>query len=330
MATRGCNATPGSISGSTTWRSILSDPGTIFAGTEAGIFTSVDDGEQWHPTNSGIQALSVRTLAVDPSGSGLWTVAGSGGLFRSTDAGESWFDTTMHGGVSALAIDPSHPQILYAGVAYLKGEIYRSTDRGKRWTFLGFRPFYVSALAVDPAHSDTIYAGGSGGVYRSLDAGRTWQHLFGQRVGVTTIAIDAAGRIFVGTKQHGIIVSDDGGATWTRVYVPGFVGGFVFGSDGTAYLAANGVFRSTDGGLTWTHVGLGRKAVSAVAIDPADERVLFAGTWAGVYTSTNGGGTWKPVSAGSTLRYITALAIDPDGSVLHAGTYFDGVHELPL
>jgi photosystem II stability/assembly factor-like uncharacterized protein len=307
------------------------DPLTLFAGTEAGVFASIDDGDHWRATNMGMQSLSVRSLVIDPSGHDLWTAAGSGSVFGSADAGASWFDTTLRGGVGPLAVDPSNERTLYGGIVSYKGGLYRSTDRGKRWTFLGLRGHYVAALAVDPSDSDTLYVGGStGGVFRSLDGGRTWQHLYGQRVEVASLAIDPAGRIFVGTKQHGVLVSSDGGATWTSVYLPGFVGAFAFGPNGSVYVAADGVFRSTDGGLTWNHLGLGRKAVSSLVIDPTDGRVLFAGTWVGVLESRNGGRSWEPVSAGSPLRYVTALAIDPSGSTLHAGTDFSGVYELQL
>ena len=33
---------------------------------------------------------------------------------------------------------------------------------------------------------------------------------------VSALAVDARGRIFAGTKQHGLFRSDDGGESWTR------------------------------------------------------------------------------------------------------------------
>jgi hypothetical protein len=76
---------------------------------------------------------------------------------------------------------------------------------------------------------------------------------------------------------------------------------------------------SRDGGSTWTALGNPLpNQVSAIAIDPSQQNVMYAGVDSrGLYKSTDGGETWHTVNdgwglaAGVPLR-ITALAIDPD------------------
>ena len=74
--------------------------------------------------------------------------AASGGVFKSEDGGHSWrpiFDDQSASSISALAMAPSDPNVVWAGT----GE-----------TFL-----------IRPAHAM------GDGIYRSTDAGRTWRHM---------------------------------------------------------------------------------------------------------------------------------------------------------
>ena len=63
--------------------------------------------------------------------------AAGGRVLKSTDGGEGWQPTENKGlseGVSVVAVSPSDPQVLYAGV--LEGEaarVFRSEDGGESW-----------------------------------------------------------------------------------------------------------------------------------------------------------------------------------------------------
>jgi hypothetical protein len=106
------------------------DSATVFAGTEAGgVFKSSDSGARW--SFAGLGGLSVSAIVADPTdGTKLYAAAGSN-VFKSTDGGISWrnasqglpppratgpglLSSTL--AISALAIDPLVPSILYAGV----------------------------------------------------------------------------------------------------------------------------------------------------------------------------------------------------------------------
>ena len=61
--------------------------------------------------------------------------------------------------------------------------------------------------------------------------------------------------------------------------------------------------------------------VFAVAIDPADSKIVYAGTWGTVFKSTDGGAGWKDASDGEPWTRVAALAIDPTHpNVVYAGT----------
>lgn len=81
-----------------------------------------------------------------------------------------------------------------------------------------------------------------------------------------------------------------GGNVWSVVIDPR--------NPSTVYAASGGVFKSIDGGATWTLASAGltgpRPPVLALAIDPSNSAVLYAGTDRGVFKSSNGGQTWVP------------------------------------
>jgi photosystem II stability/assembly factor-like uncharacterized protein len=90
--------------------------------------------------------------------------------------------------VTALALDPSAPDTIYAaagGVSYFGPGVrgpFKSTDGGVSWTpinngldrVLASRSI-VTAIAFSPGSSNTVYVATSGrGVYKSIDGGARW------------------------------------------------------------------------------------------------------------------------------------------------------------
>jgi photosystem II stability/assembly factor-like uncharacterized protein len=60
----------------------------------------------------------------------------------------------------------------------------------------------------------------------------------------------------------------------------------------------------------WTDLGPNGGEVNALAADPANPQVLYAGTRGGVFKSANGGATWQPASHGLKTFATNALAVD--------------------
>jgi photosystem II stability/assembly factor-like uncharacterized protein len=103
-----------------------SDPKKIYAGTEEGLFVSLDAGQTW-TSRPGV----VRALAIDPNNPELVYAAGSG-IFRSDDGGLTWKNFASGLPTSyllSLAISPSSSTV-YAG-SY--AGLYRSTNAGASW-----------------------------------------------------------------------------------------------------------------------------------------------------------------------------------------------------
>lgn len=120
----------------------------------------------------------------------------AGGVFKTTDGGATWepvFDSEPVSSIGALALDPSNPNIVYAGTGEqcLRNDIsfgdgvYKSLDGGKTWANMGLRDTqHIATILIDPNNPNIVFVAAVGhafgpneerGVFRSMDGGKTWQ-----------------------------------------------------------------------------------------------------------------------------------------------------------
>jgi photosystem II stability/assembly factor-like uncharacterized protein len=141
-------------------------PSTLFAGTIRGdIFRSSDNGRSWQqvsspPTLPQSRQYAIIAIAIDPTSTDtIYAARRFGGIIKSSDGGATWSRANtglvdLH--VNALAIDQSHPRVLYVSTgAPSSGEtahVFRSTDGALRWHPLdaGLPGGGVTALAIGP------------------------------------------------------------------------------------------------------------------------------------------------------------------------------------
>ncbi|HZE89389.1 MAG TPA: hypothetical protein VE404_07580, partial [Verrucomicrobiae bacterium] len=228
---------------------------------------------------------------------GVWTFAGP---------------TNIGGRLTALAVDPTDPNHIWAGAA--AGGVLESTDEGSTWTpvFDGQALLPVGALAAHPTDPNIVYAGtgeanGAGysydgdGVYRTTDGGATWQAIgLADTHRIGRIAIDPVNpqRVFV-AAAGGVYVADD----------------------------HRGIYRSTDGGATFTQVLFVAPTAGAidVAIDPVNPNRIYAAIWEHFSTATRwvaGGvdsGIWQSVDGGDTWTRLANGLPTPAASVGRIG-----------
>ena len=163
---------------------------------------------------------------------------------------------------------------------------WRSTDGGETWARARFGEGYqgekaVYDFAVHPRDPSMIYAAGSDGVYLSRDRGASFDRLDSpmNTTRVWRIVVDPVDpdTIFAGTCPATVYRSRDGGQTWHTA--------------------------CADFAEECMNVGTPR--ITALAIDPSDHRIVWAGAEVdGVRMSLDGGDTWTRVSGG--------LLDDPD------------------
>ena len=202
------------------------------------------------------------------------------------DRTDSWGAWTS-GRVSAIAIHPRNPDIVYIGAA--QGGVWRTDNAGGSWRPLTDNEcsLAMGSIAVDPVNPDIIYAGTgeqhfSGdsyygcGVLRSVNGGMSWEHL--------------GSDVFQRRGQ--------GGARISRVFIDPVTAG---STNATVVMVAStfGLFRSNDSGRTWREVL--DDAATDIVMKPGDPSRLYAAVHReGVYRSVDGGVSWVTSSSGWT------------------------------
>lgn len=146
-------------------------------------------------------------------------------------------------------------------------------------------------------------------------------------------------RIYVGTTDSWIYVSNDGGSTWSRLAHLGNQDGLVVDSlvvdrtdPHTLYAGVwgmdhpdGGIYISHNDGHTWSQAPeMHGQSVRSLAQARSNPRVLVAGTLRGVYRTEDGGQHWREISPPESkeLHEVESLAIDPyDAGTIYAGTW---------
>lgn len=217
----------------TTWKPILdsldissisalaishSDPSQVWAGTGEtfiirpahsignGIYKTMDSGKTW--TNMGLEKTArIGRIVVHPSNPDLVYAAALGhgygpqeerGVYRTKDGGKTWEKVLFideNTGAADIAMDPSNPDILFAGTWQLHintwglnsggpgSAVYRSKDGGDTWEKMNLlidgqaETFGKTAVAISQSNPQVIYAlveASSPALFRSDNGGDSW------------------------------------------------------------------------------------------------------------------------------------------------------------
>ncbi len=285
-----------------------SDPNIIYVGsgeglqrpdlsTGDGVYKSTDAGKTW--THLGLRdTQQIPQIVVDPRDPNRLFVAALGhpygpnaerGIFRSTDGGQT-FEKVLYKdentGGSEIAMDPKHPDVLYAGMWEARqgpwengafggtaGGLFKSTDGGKNWRALtkGLPDGVVQVnIAIAPSQPNRIYSavasGRQTGIYRSDNAGESW-------VQATT---DQRATARIGGGDLPVLAVD------TQ-------------HPDTLYSVSTVTWKSTDSGKTWTGIrgAPGGDDYQKVWINPENPAIMLIASDQGAIITVNGGESWS-------------------------------------
>jgi photosystem II stability/assembly factor-like uncharacterized protein len=282
-----------------------SDPNVVYVGSgEAnirgnvgagnGIYKSTDAGKTW--THVWKQEGQIGTMVVHPKNPDIAFAAVLGhafgpnperGVYRTTDGGKTWQQVLKEDpdtGASDVALDPSNPSIVFAGLWQARRLPWEMTSGGP-----------------------------GSGLWVSRDGGDTWKPLTGKglppgiwgKVGVAVAPSDGR-RVYalIEAEKGGLFRSDDGGESWSlatadrrlRQRAWYYTTLTVNPVNPDEVWAPNvPLLKSVDGGKTFDFVdapGLTHGDYHDVWIDPKDPKRMIAGDDGGVYVTTNGGESW--------------------------------------
>jgi photosystem II stability/assembly factor-like uncharacterized protein len=277
------------------------EPQTVFAGAEDGLYKSTDGGRSFEHVDTPMNRMDVWKIAFDPSDPDtIFAGTRPAALFRSKDGGRQWHQLRVDmveecpnvgvPRVTALAVDPSDPNVIWAGVEV--DGVRRSLDGGETWTRIsgGLSDPDIHDVAVrQSGNAKTVLTSTPREIFASTDRGESWQGL-------------GVGKHFALPYCRGLAVKADD---------PGTI--FVATGDGAAG-ATGAIQRSRDGGQNWEQLslpGAPNSPIWAFATHLADPGMIVACSHYGeLYASQNAGDSWRKLPREFTE--VRALAWTPN------------------
>lgn len=312
---------------------LVDSSGAILAGTDGGLYRSIDDGAHW--TCIGFVDSTVSNLVTARFGK-IFCTAGYGliNLWSSTNGGMSWNGVPFgdaYGVAISVAVAPNGDVCILCpltGPNFAGSVILRSTDNGATWIDVGLRDsFGGESLVFGKGGGIFVGSVGGGELFHSTDNGTSWSLAkFSGRS--YSLAVDSSGHVFAGSDT-GVYASTDNGNSWhlsglkqysiQSIYVAPF--GKIFAS---AVYPEDRVYCSSDDGTSWVPTGMTYWTLCFVSKPNGD---LFAGTkYDCVFRSANNGADWSQVGSGMINTIIYSLAVESDTSMLAGvGGYGPGI-----
>ncbi len=312
--------------------------GTMFAGTDAGVYKSTNNGDSWLLSNGAIGNSYIYSMAVSPNGT-IFAGTFYNKIFRSTDEGNSWTQVgfNVYFIIDAMAVKPDGT--VFAGTEESdgsgNGSVYRSTDNGNTWTEvnngLPNSNSLVRQIRVD--ENGSVFAATFNGLYKSTNDGASWTQLT-NGIWITlisSIAVNSLNNYFYASGSNlsgtmvGVFRSTDGGNTFTQLSFPDIWAPTIDVSPAGHFFAAVtgfiptlnfGIYRSTDDGVTFVKID-SSLSVKNFAFGTTDQ--IFAGTNLGFHLSSDDGNNWQLKVSGMTGLKTYVLAADNVNNI-YAGT----------
>ncbi len=298
---------------------------------------------------------AIVVIALHPSNPNILYVATNDYIYKTRDEGRTWEKISggmSHSRVISMAIDPSYPATIYAG---MKGDaVYKSYDGGQRWTpqKAGLDDVTITSvvnqLLLDPGDSTHLWAATTMGVFESADGGDSWRKRMDGMTDVlmvVTLAIDPLRPdvMYAGTSG-GVYKSMNRAKAWGKANA-GLISPELLSSSralmvnallidprrpDTVYAATlNGLYKTMDGARSWTRIGqaLPDQMINVMALDLSAPGALYVAGRRGLFKSADGGATWQAKNAGLASLNIRSLAISPsDPKTVYLGTNGSGLY----
>jgi len=280
-----------------------------------GISESLDGGRHW--TVTGLTGEAVRALENSESDTRIWVAGTRRGIFRSRDGARTWeritpADNAELQNIDSLAIDPSNPEIIYAGTYHLP---WKTVDGGRTWTSTAsgmIDDSDIMSLRIDATNPRRIFSSACSGIYRSDDAGASWTKLQGIPYAsrrTQQILQDSADphSLYAATTQ-GLWRSTDFGESWNRVTPRETVANAVLVLPSVAKnrllvgMESQGVLRSDDASRSFvpSNQGFSHHVIAALAADRSDSRHLLVrveDSSGNLMETRDAGASWSELSA---------------------------------
>lgn len=302
----------------------------IYAGTEKGLYKTLDGGLSWNRLTLGTSSEDVRALLIDPDAPNtVYAGTFGSGVLKTTNAGETW--TAMNEGLTHLQIlslarlpDGS---MLFAGNAGATGVdtgLFTLAKGENTWQVL--LTGEMRSIAVDRRDDNYVYVAAPDGVWRwSRKDGRTPTGFTRLNNGLAETSV----RSLVSTTESFTCAGEE----YTRLYVTS--GAIVYRlscevvTDTTTRRPVLDENDQEVRAATWVsqRAGLPNGTLTGLVLHPQNNSLLYAATLSqGIFKWSAGPDApaderlWQPVNNGLDLTTLYSLAMAPsDSNMLFAG-----------
>jgi photosystem II stability/assembly factor-like uncharacterized protein len=297
------------------------DPDVILVGTINGVWRSENSGEKWEKIKSPTMPVNIGSLAIDPRNTDTMYAGTWWRPYKSTDAGKNW--RLIKNGmiddsdVFAITVNPRNPEHVIASAC---SGIYESFTGGEKWAKIQGIPSQsrrTRDILQHPTIPGTVYAATTEGFWMTTNGGKAWALTTQRNLEINSIAVhkDEPNRVFIGTNNFGVMVSNDGGRNFVQTN-ENFTSRFTYSitpdieNSSRLYAATHNtatgggfLFTSADAGKTWRqarNLDINRVTPFALKQDPTDPNLIYLGTNIGMFRSTDRGESWTHLSAPKT------------------------------
>lgn len=292
------------------------DPNLLLVGTTDGVWKSKNAGDDWKKVSM-TEMPTIDSLAIDPRNdntmfAGTWWRA-----YKSTDGGKVWNlikdGMVDDSDVFAISINEKNPDHIIASAC---SGIYESLNNGEKWAKINGIPSQsrrTRDILQNPGLPGAVYAATTEGFWMSPNGGKSWMMTTQRDLEINSIAVhpEQPNRIFIGTNNYGVMVSNDGGRNFVQTN-DNFTSRFTYSVTpdieksnrlyATTQNTATGggfVFISNDSGKSWQqakNLDINRISPFAVIQDKNNADTLYLATNIGMFKSADRGNSWTQIT----------------------------------
>lgn len=312
--------------------------GTIYSGSDGGVFKSVNKGGDWLDLSKGIGIRQVYRVSCAKTNT---NVINSGAQDNGTSVRQSsgqWKDWLGADGMDNM-ISPTNANIIFG--TSQNGYLYKSTDGGISMISLE-RPSsgnWITPFVMHPTNQDTIYAGWQG-VWRSVNGGIKFTKISGNSITglLNCLTVASSNTKYMYASINNVLYrTSNGGATWSSVNLPTTITSIAVSPviPNKIWVTLNStttrIYVSTDMGDNFTDISTGLPNMSArsVVVDDNLDEGVYLGMNIGVYYKDKNT-PWILLATGLPLVAINDLEIQKTGAKLRVATYGRGIWETDL
>jgi PKD repeat protein len=343
------------------------NPAIIYVGAPCGgLWKTTDGGLTWTCLTDFLPAIGCSDVLIDPTNTNIIYMASgdrdagdspSIGVMKSTDGGLTWNTTGLSFSayparrISRLLMDPTNPNIIYAGTSL---GIYKTYDGGVNWYLLS--SLNTMDMEMKPGDPNTLYAGKIS-FYKSTNGGLTWTQIASglpqsSQINRIAIAVTPADPNYVylvasengSSASEGVYLSTNSGTSFTsQSGDPNLLGWDPNGddSDGQGWydlaIAASpfdrdvvivggvNVWRSNDAGVNFSleahwYGGGGAPYVHAdihdIVFDANTSGKYYIACDGGIFITTNNGSSFTDFSANMGIAQIYRMGLSASNATM--------------